>query len=365
MRLAKSVSNEEIGEHLRILKDQYPFFFEELRGVSHSTHIPIDRLVALQWFFFSQVGGACTTTLSTGNATKYNETFLTQNYDTTMDFNEFPLLSMISTYIVLNYCHLVRYNTLRYRYAYWGIPVLYEVPAINEMGLGFGGNGLRLTQNESRPVDEGPGMATYMLERLTMMTCKNVSEVAFLWKNTERASRRDQGYDSYPNFWDNSITMWCDREGGILCIEQMHSSILCVFGNMSGMTQEAEGILWHANHHQWLDANLTGSVLPDEGFLGKQTYLRAVRARQLLEDHYGNITLDVCMNITRDHSGGTDPFGKDSCDICTHPDQEYLARTSFSWIIIPQKYTVYWAHGPPCRHQFHSQNFTDCFVGEV
>lgn len=263
VKLSSRVSDEEIREHLGLLEEQYPFFFEELRGLSFSTHIQMERLVALQWFFMTQFGGACTTTLSTGDATKFNETFLTQNYDMTIDFNQCPLLSLVGCFFVLRNCHIVRTNTLRYRYVYWGVPVLYEVPALNEAGLGFGGNGLRLTENESRPIDEGPGLATYMLERLTMMTCKNVSEVAVLWKNTERASSR-HGF-SYPNFWDNSISMWCDRDGGILSIEQTHTYILCVFGNMTEVTHAQDGILWHANHHQWLDANLTGSVLPDEG----------------------------------------------------------------------------------------------------
>lgn len=354
------VTDGEITSDLIMLQEQYPFFYDELLGLSSSTHLSVHQLLAIQRFLQVSLGGACTTTLSTGPATKENQTYLTQNFDMGGDFNHYPLVTIFTTKIFLRNLHFNKINTLRYRYAYWGIPVLYEVYVLNEQGLGFGGNGLRLTTNMSRVIDSGSGMAIYELERLTMMTCQNVTEVAQLWKTTERASG-SHGL-TYPNFWDNSITMWCDKYGGILSIEQMHDYIVCVFGNMTEITKTKPGILWHANNHQWLDPNLTGSVTPDEGFLWQQTYLRAARARQLLEDNYGNITLDVCINITRDHGGGTNPKGKDSCDICSHTDANCRAQTLFSWIIDAKHFTVYWAPGgSPCKHTLQNQNLTNIF----
>ena len=175
---------------------------------------------------------------------------------------------------------------MKYKYAFCGIPILDEWLFLNEKGLGFGGNGMGITKNESRYIDEGPGMSTYMLERLTMMTCKNVSEVAKLWKNMERASGT---YRDWPHHFDNSISVWCDREGGILMIEQTHNHIITVFGNSTEITGASEDVLWHANHHQWLDPNLTGSLFPSEY---SSSGMRAERARELLEENYGNITLE-------------------------------------------------------------------------
>ena len=95
----------------------------------------------------------------------------------------------------------------------------------------------------------------------TMMTCKNVSEVAQLWKNMERASDKSKkGF----NRWDFSTSVWCDREGGVLTIEQTHNHIITVFGNSTEITGAPKDVLWHAAHHQWLDPNQTGSVFPDE-----------------------------------------------------------------------------------------------------
>ena len=136
-----------------------------------------------------------------------------------------------------------------------------------------------------------------------MMTCKNVSEDAKLWKNNQRASGT---YRTWPHFWDNSMSVWRDQEGGILMVEQTHNHILTVFGNSTEITGAPEGMLWHANIHQWLDPNLTGSMFREDA---RSSPLRADRAYELLMDNYGNITLDVYKGITRDHGGGYDRNG--------------------------------------------------------
>jgi hypothetical protein len=159
--------------------------------------------------------------------------------------------------------------------------------------------------------------------------------------------------------YDGSSSCFCDKEGGILAIEQTHHYIITVFGNSTDITGAPEGILWHANHHQWLDPNLTGSVFPSEN---PSSAFRAQRARELLEQQYGNITLEVCKEITRDHGGGFDPEGKDSGDICRHPDKNSRKITAFSWIILPKDLTVYWTHRSPCKSVFLKHDFSRIFT---
>ena len=226
---------------------------------------------------------------------------------------------------------------------------------MNDKGLGVGCNGIRLSND--RPIDEGDGISNYWLERYTMLTCSNVQEVATLWEASERASGR---YKRWPHMFDNCALGWCDKEDGILIIEQMHDNFIAVFGNNTDTTKTREGVLWHANHHQWLDPNATGSVFP---FEYPSSQKRAERALELLNSsqNYGNITLDVCMDIMRDHEGGTDPNGKDSSDICRHPDDDDPGITMFSWIIQPKDMKVYLTHGPPCRRRYIEYNFTEIF----
>jgi len=343
------IYKKDIENQINTMKQYCPFFLEELKGLSASLNIELERLLSIMISISHFFDSKCTTTLSTKPATKNNETFLTMNMDSSQNF----MVRLLRLYSMK--CWIVKITTLKYRYVFLGIPILYEIPLLNENGLGFGGNGLSLTENESRYIDEGPGISTYMLERLTMMTCKNVSEVAQLWKNMERASGT---YRDWPHFWDNSISVWCDKEGGILMIEQTHNYIITVFGNSTEITGAPEGILWHANIHQWLDPNLTGSMFPEDF---PSSPLRAERAYELLNNNYGNITLDVCKNITRDHGGGSNKNGRDSYDICRHSDKNWSSNTAISWIIQPKDLTVYWTHRSPCRSIFKKHNFTKIF----
>jgi len=342
---------EDIDGRIISLEKYCPDFLEELRGLSDSIGIKIERLLEIQHYISYLFKNHCSVTASTNPATKNDDTFLTQNWD-----YEQPLLFLTTFYYSLfsNYPH-IKHVSSGYKYVYFGIPVLQEVFLINEKGLGWGAIYTSLTKNESRCIDEGDGIPTYVLERETMMTCANVSEVANFWKKSQRAANKDR---SYPNHWDYASTVWCDKEGGILMIEQSHSHIATVFGNSTGITGAPAGILWHGYHHLWLDPNLTGSSYPEECYTSP---VKTERLRELLEKNYGNITLEVCKNIMRDHEGGFDPAKPDDADICCHYSRDYKVRTAFSWIIEPKKLTVHLTHRIPCRSIYWRYNFTRTF----
>ena len=222
---------------------------------------------------------------------------------------------------------------------------------MNEKGLGWGNNGIAFTQNESKYIDVGPGvwgLSGTLWNQVIMMTCKNVSEVVPFYSGIMKPSTEY-------GFWND---VWCDAEGYILMVEMTHSYIATVFGNSTEITGAPKGILWHSNHHQWLDPAVTGSRYGENY---TTSYLREQRALELLLAHYGNITLDVCMNITRDHEGGFDKTKPDSGDICRHPDRHGLWITNFAWIVQPKKYTVYWTRGHPCTSPYTEYNFTELF----
>jgi hypothetical protein len=239
------------------------------------------------------------------------------------------------------------------KYAFFGIPILAEYPLINEAGLGFGGTGTSITKDKERYVDEGEGISPYYLVRHAMMNFNNISEVADLFTENPRSSHRLKiGLHD----WDYDNFVFCDREGGILMIEQTHNYLFKVFGNSTEITNSFEGILWHANHHQWLDPNLTGSLFSYEYITSN---MRVNRTLELLESSYGNITIETCKNITRDHGGGYDINKRDSGDICRHPDNHSLWITSFSWIIQTKTMTVYWTRNFPCKSEFNEYNFME------
>ncbi len=350
------IDKNYVENQIQNLEQYCPFYLDELRGLSDSTNIKLENLIILQSKMHSLFGGECTATLSTGDATKNNETFLTFNVDTSIDGFKKILFQTIFHRIFSFKFFIAKILTMKYEYAFWGVPVLYEFPFLNEEGLGWGSPGTLLTKNQSRKIDEGAGIPTMLLERLAMMTCKNVSEVAKFYKDTNRASQKDAGFF---HVYDCSSSCFCDKEGGILVIEQTHDYIVTVFGNSTDITGAPGDILWHANHHQWLDPNWTGSVYPNEDL---SSAFRAERARELLETNYGNITLEVCEEITRDHGGGYNKNGKDSGDICRHPDRHSLKVNAFAWIIVPKELTVYWVHTSPCKDVFHKHDFSEKFT---
>ncbi len=343
---------ESVEDQISSLEKYCPDFLEELRGLSDSTGIKIERLLEIQRYISSIFRTQCSITASTSPATKNNETFLTQNWDVEAPFLFIKLIyTSIKTYFP-HICHI----TSNYKYVYLGLPILDEIFLINERGLSWGAIYTALTDNESRHIDEGDGIPTYLLEKRTMMTCANVSEVANLWKTSERAANKNR---IFPNQWDFSSIVWCDKEGGILMIEQSHNHIITVFGNSTDITGASEGILWHSFHHQWIDPNLTGSAYPDELATSP---IRANRLLELLEDNHGNITLAVCKSIMRDHGGGFDPTKPDSADICWHYfPRDQKVRTAFSWITEPEKLTVHLTHRIPCRSIYWRYNFTRIF----
>jgi hypothetical protein len=330
------------------IEENSPTLYEELQGLSDSTKIKLNHLLSMQQRICNFYGGECTVTASTGKATLNNNAFITQNWDVNILNPVFHITRHIFTRN-LRICNIEKH----YKYAYLGIPILYEIPLLNEKGLGFGGNGTLVTKEKLRHIDTGDGTPSYEIIRQTMMQSKNIKEVEQFWKKSLRSSNK---YKQYPHHWDYANTTWVDKNGDILMIEQTHKRIILVFRDSIDITGASEDILWHANHHQWLDPHKTGSVSPREH---PSSVLRQQRARELLEEYYGKIDLDICKKITRDHKKGFNPNKKTSGDICRHPDHHSFKATIFAFILEPKKLTAHWTKGYPCKKHYTSVDFTD------
>ena len=350
------ISNQYAENQIKFMEKYCPFLLEEFEGLSASTNIKLERLLYLKYFLNSYIGERCMSFACTGPATKNDETLLIQKKDTSNTFYKIGIMKLLNVYLErLVFCRLlwVKDNAgyqSNYKYIYLGIPVIFEWPLLNEKGLGFGASGTVATTNESRSFDTGPGITGEMLFALAMTTCKNVSEVAELYKSVERAG--------YIGSQINSLDAYCDAEGGILMIEQTHNYIVTVFGNSTEITGAPAGILWHVSHHQWLDPYKTGSVTPEEFPVSA---MRADRTLELLETYYGDITLDICKKITRDHGGGFNPNGKDPADICRHSDKNGIGLEISTYIIDPKDLAIYICRGPPCRHIYRKYDFSKTF----
>ena len=77
-----------------------------------------------------------------------------------------------------------------------------------------------------------------------------------------------------------------------------------------------------------------------------------------MKKYYGNITLDLCKKITRDHGGGFNPNGRDPADICRHSDKHGIGMDLFTYIINPKELKIYICRGSLCRHAYREHDFT-------
>ena len=124
-----------VENQIKTMEKYCPFLLEELRGLSDSTKIKLERLVTLQMTIHSLLETACTAYACTGNATKNNETFIAVDSDGPFGTKEEIFLVFIFRIINHRRLRIARKRYAKYDYAYWGVPVISEVPLLNEEGL--------------------------------------------------------------------------------------------------------------------------------------------------------------------------------------------------------------------------------------
>jgi len=183
---------------------------------------------------------------------------------------------------------------------------------------------------------------------------QDIKEVYNLWKNVKR----------YSNLKGNTIINielmsgnFCDKSGAIASIEYTHNHIKMVDNTSPEM--EKDGVLWHTNHHKWLNPDITGSIKKGEDFHGDSSYAREERVASLLKENYGKINLEFLKSISRDHgTNGTINKHHVPNGLCRHIKKDKWI-TIFGYIVQPQEYLVNLTYGNPCKEEYNSFNFED------
>jgi len=350
------MSSEEENEINSIIENMSDDFHDELEGFSDKFDISTTEAMYLIRTFtnYLPITGECTTALATKKATKEEgNTYLIQTIDSKPSVK---LTRMLYSLLNINYIVLPGF----YRYASLGIPFVSEYPLINEKKLAWGGNGL--SYRDYGDLDNGSGWPTFFLELLAIRECETVSEVNYIFQNNIFGGNRlrasglvNYKHRKWPHHWDGDITSWADGNGDIVVIEQTHSYYEAKFVNPNNPLFKF--VLWHANHHLWLDPSETGSKTAKEC---PSSYARTERAKKLLYDNYNNINMQICMDIIRDHGGGY-PNKKDSYDICRHRDTSDNHNTAIGWITDVKNQIIYYTNEQPCHNKFITFNFGDIF----
>jgi len=296
----------------------------------------------------------CTSTASTGNATKGNYTYMSQNFDvhkiSTMFFHrlkEFikgePGSSIGGSKFTYNvYIINIPFhnNTPLNKYVILGIPILYEIAIVNGKGIGFSANNL---VNESHFENQTIGAWIHYLNIWTMLNCNNITDVGLYRSNIRKyySNIDDERAGSWPHTFDGSATTWGDAFGGILSIEYageyVHDPLNDTFQHeyfkiitdapvgFNGKFKDIEDdILWHTNHFQWIDENEKNSFQKPD-----QSIKRSDRAMFLLNESHGNIDFDVIFNLVRDRY-----YQDPSRNICWGSNWYHERAGSYtSWIV--------------------------------
>jgi isopenicillin-N N-acyltransferase-like protein len=107
------------------------------------------------------------------------------------------------------------------------------------------------------------------------------------------------------------------------------------------------GILTHANHfkaERFKSNDLATTLVPD-------SYIRSQKMFRLMEEHRGNISVDLMKQLFQDHSNYPNA-------ICRHQNPKGLLpisrimKTLISIISCPEEQKVYIAAGNPCETEY-------------
>jgi isopenicillin-N N-acyltransferase-like protein len=293
--------------HLTAARQYASDLVDEVDGIAQGAGVSFERAFALNCFDEVSCHGpalltrslhGCTAFAAAGRATRDGTTYVGQGWDIDAWYPPviFRLVASDGTSEALVFGH----------------------PAIVG-GTGINRHGLALVWNTLMSTDARPGVpATFVVRKaLQQPTLPALVGVVI---NCHRA---------------NGLNFIAGASYGAVDIEVSATRYSVTY---SGTT------LHHANHHEALQ------LLQFEGdhpLVSPSTLIRSGRMKQLLDEHFGAIDLDVCQRILRDHAGRPG-------SICRHEDDlpGGTARTQAALLYVPAEGRMLATNGPACETEF-------------
>lgn len=283
-----------------------PDLVEEIEGISDGAELQFEKVFFMNCYdemsYYNktkdQVNG-CTLFLAAGRATSDHRTYLGQGWDMKEFFK--PIIIKVNPACKDSGVKLI----------------MLTHPGIVG-GAGINDYGLSLVWSTVKAVDEETGLPVPLMIR-KVLEGKNLNDAVHTLLNTPRAS----GFG------------------------------FIVGNEYGGFNIEATGIKEHihyitatrayANHYE---NELLRQYAINLQVRKSNTYIRSGRMRQLLENYFGNISLDVCKKILCDHANY--PFS-----ICRHlKPGESDSMSQSALIFIPDEKVMYASDGPACEAGF-------------
>ncbi|MBM3957211.1 MAG: hypothetical protein FJ313_04080 [Gemmatimonadetes bacterium] len=338
---AKTLFRREKGER--------PESADELRGLALTLGLDAEDLAAARALAFSFMPTGCTNFGAVPPATGDGQTVVSWNFDVPFIFR---LLMGRQPMFVRDIRGSIPYVCM-------GMPAFFGIGILNAEGLACAVNAVGVT-------DSGPGISPFELNNIAMETCGDVASAAAVHSEGPRRILKAL----YTGILFNWNTIWGDTRGGLSVFE-------CSHNHFHEERAGERGCVASANHHQFLDRGLTGSVDPGSDLLITGSYSRLARMYSLLDTYHGHIGPFASKLMVSDHIPDYSLLREygierewweekvDDSTICAHPwnMRRHLAKgevypaleeftvswTVYSFQVRPGRMTVWFTDGHPCR----------------
>jgi isopenicillin-N N-acyltransferase-like protein len=306
---AKMLANKYIPMYLPFAEKYAPEIVDEMRGMAAGAKLDFQDIFFLNIKYEISVPSVvgCTSFATAGKATVNGEVIAGQNLDALSMFEEFiVLLKMKPTN---------------------GPKILAVAPAGSLGLIGLNSAGISLNLNLLRNKDSltpNGGVPSHLILR-KLLTCENIGEAVGVIASAEMRSAKNYLLASY--------------QGDIVDLEVTLDDL--------DVRHSEKGILTHANcfkTDRFKSADLAPVNLPD-------SYIRGQRLYQLMDNHYGHLSVDVMKQLLQDHNNHPN-------SICRHPNPRALlpiarmTKTLVSLISCPKERKAYITLGNPCENEY-------------
>lgn len=279
-----------------------PYLIEMLNGQAQGAGLSFEEVFSLRCMselviYYNQITSLCTSFAATGKATKDGKTILGQTIDWAPDT---PL------------------SLLKIHHSGGLVQLALTIGSFVEYTLNSTGFGMCATATFGMDYSFNIPLGCYLPKAMRQNTVGEAMEVL-------KGVARGLGYYHLAS-----------AEGEIMGIESVHNDFEII--------RPERDMLFHTNHYltdRFKERDIVNMIAPDSPF-------RAERIQKLINEHYGELTPHLMMEILSDHENYPH-------SICSHVDLSrapMLSETLTAFIMIPEDKKMYIAYGNPCCNEF-------------
>lgn len=310
MENIKNIQENYIPKYLPYLQNYAPEILEEMKGMADGANVDFQDIMFLNITYeisVPSVMGGCTSFAAMGKATSGGGLISGQNIDHIEPWLEHMILLKMQPDDGPDIMAVTA-------------PGCLTLAGINSAGISINMNLLRNTTS----LEPAGGVPTHVILRKLFMS-ETLGEVIAAIASAE--GRCPKNY------------LVTSSGEGILDIETTTNDMDIQFPEREMLT--------HANYfkaERFRSTDLAPSLVPD-------AYIRSNRLFRLMEEHYGNITVEVMKRLLQDHSNYPN-------SVCRHRDANApfpygrIMKTLISIINLPEEKKVYIAVGNPCKNEY-------------